>query len=429
MEYKLVIVIASGLMLAVSVSVAYSIFQLITDYLKSIFDNHNFFHTNSRFEHLKKVYEPFLLSRFPYYNLLSDKKKFRFLIRLHRFQKVKKFRGGDGLIITEEMKVFTSASAVQLTLGLNYYTLEHFHTIIIYPGIFKAPLQDEWHKGHINLKGFIVLSWEHFKEGYETNADRLNLGLHEMAHALDLSRRIDSLQHYFTYYYSKWLQVALLEFENISNERASFLRSYAGVNIHEFFAVCVEYFFEDPVGFRSHLPDIYKHMCLLLKQDTAALAEKRDEVLQFISNAPKENYPTFSMDVSVPFSLWTDFFNYITFTLSVLGLSIAVNHFYYGYGIVVFLILQYLYFAVLFTKVEIGNGYIIIAKPLFNREIVIALPNLIAVQIFTYKTDSIIITYFDNGEVKEYKSACSFSKKHATVMMNYLKRENVSVSW
>ncbi len=416
-------------MLAVSVSVTYSVFQLITEYLKSVFDSHNFFHTSRRFEYLKKIYEPLLLPRFSYYNSLSENKKFRFLIRLHRFLKVKKFRGGDGLQITEEMKVFVSASAVQLTLGLSKFTLEHFHTIIIYPGIFKAPFQDEWHKGHINLKGLIVLSWEHFKEGYETNADRLNLGLHEMAHALDLSRRIESLQHYFTYYYSKWLEVAMLEFENMSNERSSFLRSYAGVNIHEFFAVCVEYFFEDPVGFRSHLPDIYKHMCLLLKQDPSALLEKREEVLPFVSNKPKEYYPTYSMDVNVSFSLWEGFFNYLMLTVYGFGLSLVINHLLNGYGIMLFLVLQYIYFALLFTRLEIGNGFIVISKPLLSKERVVALPNLIALRLYTYKSDSIVITYFDDGEVKEYKTSCSFSRKQAAVMMNYLKRKNVSVSW
>ena len=45
------------------------------------------------------------------------------------------------------------------------------------------------------------------------------------------------------------------------------MRAYGGRNMHEFFAVCVEHFFEAPVEFKNRLPDIYNHLCFLLNQD------------------------------------------------------------------------------------------------------------------------------------------------------------------
>ncbi len=54
----------------------------------------------------------------------------------------------------------------------------------------------------------------------------------------------------------------------------SFLRKYAGVNKQEFFAVCIEHFFEVPEKFQHNLPKIFHHLCVLLNLDP--LNEKDD---------------------------------------------------------------------------------------------------------------------------------------------------------
>ena len=46
-----------------------------------------------------------------------------------------------------------------------------------------------------------------------------------------------------------------------------FLRSYAGTNGYEFFAVALEYFFENPVDLRKAIPDLYATLTCLLQQD------------------------------------------------------------------------------------------------------------------------------------------------------------------
>ncbi len=40
------------------------------------------------------------------------------------------------------------------------------------------------------------------------------------------------------------------------------------LNYHEFWAVAVETFFENPVGFKHQLPDLYAAIARLLNQDT-----------------------------------------------------------------------------------------------------------------------------------------------------------------
>jgi Mlc titration factor MtfA (ptsG expression regulator) len=45
------------------------------------------------------------------------------------------------------------------------------------------------------------------------------------------------------------------------------LGDYAATNYHEFWAVSVEVFFENPVQFRHELPELYEAMSRVLNQD------------------------------------------------------------------------------------------------------------------------------------------------------------------
>jgi Mlc titration factor MtfA (ptsG expression regulator) len=45
------------------------------------------------------------------------------------------------------------------------------------------------------------------------------------------------------------------------------LGSYAASNYHEFWAVCIENFFERSQLLQNELPDLYLELSLLLKQD------------------------------------------------------------------------------------------------------------------------------------------------------------------
>ncbi|MFZ6013111.1 MAG: zinc-dependent peptidase [Bacteroidota bacterium] len=47
----------------------------------------------------------------------------------------------------------------------------------------------------------------------------------------------------------------------------NFFRPYACTNVHEFFAVSVENFFERPAQFKNELPELYDILTQLLKQD------------------------------------------------------------------------------------------------------------------------------------------------------------------
>ncbi len=209
-----------------------------------------------------------LLTHYSYYKELSPEGKEKFITRLINFLSDKKFVGMNGLNVTDEMRVWISATAIQITFGLDIYHLPHFHTIRVYPEIFYSKLLDAELKGGTSPGGIIMLSWEDFQKGHASTDDKINLGLHEMAHALLLdmlhgTRSNRQLEAEI----GEWEAAGNVEMEKLRKKTPHFLRSYGGVNEHEFFAVSVEHFFEAPSEFKMRLPFIFKRLCRLLNQD------------------------------------------------------------------------------------------------------------------------------------------------------------------
>lgn len=214
--------------------------------------------------------ETLLLNKFPYYSQLNKDQRTKFLERILTFIAEKEFETREGLVLTEEMVVLISATAIQLTFGLERYLFPHFSEIIIYPDQYFSRRAQAYHKGEVNLAGIVVLSWSDFQKGHSIQ-DGVNLGLHEWAHVLRFDRiKNHNYDSFFLQYYDKWLHVSKKEFNNLTNGKASIFRKYGGANPVEFLAVCIEVFFEKPELFKAELPELYKHTTILLNQDPAA---------------------------------------------------------------------------------------------------------------------------------------------------------------
>jgi Mlc titration factor MtfA (ptsG expression regulator) len=211
-----------------------------------------------------------LNDKFSYYRNLSPELRPLFVSRVRAFMDSQEFMGKD-MEVTEEMKVLISASAIQVTFGLTKYRFDNFNKIIVFPREYQSHLDHRYHLGEVNLNGAIVLSWDDFKKGYFGNNDNYNVGLHEMAHALRFDKfRNGDCDAFFDGYFDKFLAEGKEEFLRIRDGENSFIRKYAGTNSEEFFAVCVEYFFESPLQMREKLPDLYRNLCILLNQDPSA---------------------------------------------------------------------------------------------------------------------------------------------------------------
>jgi Mlc titration factor MtfA (ptsG expression regulator) len=219
------------------------------------------------------TYDGYLCKHISYYKRLSLEGKKKFVIRIYNFINDVVFYGKGGELITEEKKVVISASAIQLTFGYKEYLFYSFRYIFVYPKAFFSKIYNGYLKGGTYPTGAVAFSWEDFKYGYELDDDKMNLGLHEMAHTLLMQVSDDK----FDTYIDSWFSVGRSEFLNIQQGNSAMFRSYAGTNRYEFLSVAIECFFESPKEFEIKLPEIYNSLKVLLNQDPQNI--KSDYVL------------------------------------------------------------------------------------------------------------------------------------------------------
>jgi len=227
---------------------------------------------------IDKHYKAYLLKYFPFYNALNDKKKVIFEKRVQKFIDLKQFIPRGGIKeVTPEMKAMIAGSAIQLTFGYPNVYFRHFKRILIYPDNYYSTITRKYHKGEVNVRGIIVLSWKEFYAGFYNPSDGVNLGLHEMAHALRLINIIANKEYNF---YDKRIMKrfdteAKIEMEKIRNsiQGSSIFRDYSITNNEEFFAVAIELFFEKACTFKEYNPKLYKLLVIILKVDPESICK------------------------------------------------------------------------------------------------------------------------------------------------------------
>lgn len=220
------------------------------------------------YEDRQPDYHALLEQYLPYYRNLSPGQQAAFLQRTVVFMTTKQFEYVE-IVPEERMPLLISATAVQLTFGLEHYIMEHFEKIYVLHHDYHYGLNSVPFQGHVAHDG-IYLSWSNFLKGYDNYLDGDNVGLHEMAHALayvnfTVSEGRDDAFHDRFYRFS---QTGRVVFESMQEELSGgFLGQYAATRYEEFWAVCVEHFFERPTSFKIQLPELYAAMCTLLNQD------------------------------------------------------------------------------------------------------------------------------------------------------------------
>jgi Mlc titration factor MtfA (ptsG expression regulator) len=208
-----------------------------------------------------------LENRFNFYKRLEPKHKVYFQHRLAVFLKQKKFKGKDGFVITEEVKVLVAATAVMLTFGFRNYTIRYVKHIFIYPTIYYSQFTRTTNKGEYNARlKTLVLSWDNFLEGYSIENDKLNLGIHEFAHAIHInsikSQDINAILFVDTFSELR----AMLAHTDLKSrlQNSNFIRPYGFTNDSEFLAVILETFIETPYSFKKQFPKLYRKVNQML---------------------------------------------------------------------------------------------------------------------------------------------------------------------
>ncbi len=173
------------------------------------------------------------------------------------------------------MEILIGATIVMVTFGWKRIRLPHFSKILIYPNVYYSTTSKGYHKGEVNPKyGIIVISWSNFLEGLLNEEDGVNLGIHEIAHALKLENQImynGESEFFDPVVWQRYQVLALPEMNKAKFGVQSVFRPNAGLNEHEFFAVALETFFEKSAQFKVELPELYQILVLLLRQDPLLL--------------------------------------------------------------------------------------------------------------------------------------------------------------
>lgn len=227
-----------------------------------------FVHFYLRLKTLSHKEKSILSQNFSFYNTLSKKHKKYFEHRVALFIKDKDFVGAKNYMVTDKMRVLISATAVMLTFGFRDFYISLLSKIVIYPKAFYSKMNKAYHKGEFNPKlKALVLSWEDFEEGFKIENDNLNLGIHELTHAIHLNsikeRDISS-----TIFKDSFSELAsLLSSKKELREKlilSQYFRGYAYTNKFEFLAVIIENFIETPDEFKSEFPRIYNKVKQML---------------------------------------------------------------------------------------------------------------------------------------------------------------------
>jgi len=133
---------------------------------------------------LPKRLFPFLMTN-SFYNQLDSQKKSYFEHRVFTFLETVKFVGREGLVVDDDKRMQITMMVVQLTFGMRNYLLEYVDTIILYPSTYYSILSQTENNGEFNPRSrALVLSWEHFNLGNLHQEDGINLGIHEITHAI-----------------------------------------------------------------------------------------------------------------------------------------------------------------------------------------------------------------------------------------------------
>ncbi|WP_207494286.1 zinc-dependent peptidase [Aridibaculum aurantiacum] len=220
--------------------------------------------------------EKILNKYFPYYQSLSEPLKFRFTRRLENFMSEKIFiiRHHEGF---KEMPVLMSAAAIQISFGLKRYMLPFFRYIQIHPEAYFADDSLRILAGHVQGQT-ITVAWNHFLTNYQY-ADGINVGLHEMAHALYYQHMIADLMKHrpFVDNFNEVMERCEKNYYTARMNAHQLFTDNAFKDLQEFWAESLEIFFEKPVQMKLFYPDLFQGLCTLLQQDPA---NKRTPLLQ-----------------------------------------------------------------------------------------------------------------------------------------------------
>ena len=186
---------------------------------------------------------------------------------------------GHELELDDETRLLIAASAAMLGHGMPRFEWPRMRDIVVHPRSFdedyrSAGSPEAEHaniSGMVHHQGPILYSERDLKHGFRRR-DGHNVGLHELAHVLDLADGYaDGVPVGASWVSSApWVEIVSDRLTRLRRRQyRKVLRAYAGTNEAEFFAVAVEVFFEQPRRLHERDPELYAMLADYFGQDPA----------------------------------------------------------------------------------------------------------------------------------------------------------------
>ena len=221
--------------------------------------------------------------RVDFYRELDDEGRRRFEDDVRIFLAEQRIYGAgegqDRLEIGDETRLLIAASAAILAHGLPRFEWPRMRDIVVHPRAFNEDYGSEHANisGMVHYQGPILYSERDLRHGFRRH-DGHNVGLHELAHVLDLADgHADGVPIGAEWASSApWLGIVSDRLAKLRSDRyPHVLRDYAATNEAEFFAVAVEVFFERPHQLADKDPELYAMLRDYFGQDPAAKPRRR----------------------------------------------------------------------------------------------------------------------------------------------------------
>lgn len=228
-------------------------------------------------------WDRFLLENVSLYRRLGETDRRELQGHMRVFLDEKLFEGCRGARITEEVRLTVASQACMLLLHRKATYYPRFITILVYPGAYIAP-HVKRHEGMIVTEssearageawryGTVVLSWEDVLVARDGTHPGYNVVLHEFAHELDEEHGVsDTVEATGPKGGPGWARTMKREFEGLRRDieegRDTVFSDYGATDVHEFFAVATETFFELPGEVKESHPELYELLKRFYRQD------------------------------------------------------------------------------------------------------------------------------------------------------------------
>jgi Mlc titration factor MtfA (ptsG expression regulator) len=225
-----------------------------------------------------------LARRMHHWNLLdADERELLEEIALELIAE-KSWEAARGFDLTDEIMVMISSQAALIALGLPADCYRDVQAIVVHPTtlVLTGPRQTVPGVvsdgpmpilGQASFNGPVLIAWDTVVQEARHPGNGHNVVFHEFAHKLDmLDGTVDGTPPLASREeHDRWVEVCTQAYlKVVVGQGGRTLRSYAGVNPGEFFAVATEVFFDDPLGLQEEHPDLYEVLGGFYRQDPAA---------------------------------------------------------------------------------------------------------------------------------------------------------------